>query len=755
MYQVRDKCIQIHTEQKKQRRFRHLPSLVLQNLRHYIQKYKIRVSDVWSICRKAKGKDEAVNGLIQPIHLQKGLALMGYELSLTETQSLFSYIDINQDGFISFDEMKNVLSLTRNCQMNPPSKKPIISKKSPNNNTNCNKTFKLLSPTKLEVVEHLFTPKKLDMLSPSRPKSNLKIRKDFQQWNRYCCKTKAFVQKKLNRQYSKNDFLHLVDGCNVLVQSLKTRVFNEYEEWDLYWNDVGQKNAITIQNWMRHIFIRNEIFKKKCNKGAILLQTRWRGTRARELFAKKKALMVLQSLFRMWLACAKVNELRYRTLLAVVCIQKYARQWEAKSLYKNMINIHKLTAKAILKDHQIRKCTTVIQKQWRRYRERGKCYRFRLLANAIVLKIKMKKTPGRIFKSRDWTIEEELDRLLKEWKAWNPKKYFKKNKSKNTDLLVNIERNRIRVKNYEDEIILEFMKYLNKSEKEVELNISCKKTKQSPKQSPKHSVKQHFSHLTETQLKRLEKHDHHNNERPQPSYTMIVDERKLRTFASGTIIQYKVRWRGADSKESWLSREMLMDETIFSNHCINLLKFYEKKKLLIEEKQNLQNLDKMAIIIQKTIFRGCLARLHLYHSQKAALTIQTYFRASHGKLEKRRNKLLKLRYENLVNKEKSLNERNIIKKRGERNNLIQSSTELMRLNEDMVHHPISHSILSETSCIISQIQKDLKEEVLRTINGKTFVVTMNNSWICLKCEFENDDNEFKCELCYKKRSTVF
>jgi plasmid maintenance system killer protein len=100
MYQVRDKCIQIHTEQKKQRRFRHLPSLVLQNLRHYIQKYKIRVSDVWSICRKAKGKDEAVNGLIQPIHLQKGLALMGYELSLTETQSLFSYIDINQDGFI-------------------------------------------------------------------------------------------------------------------------------------------------------------------------------------------------------------------------------------------------------------------------------------------------------------------------------------------------------------------------------------------------------------------------------------------------------------------------------------------------------------------------------------------------------------------------------------------------------------------------------------------------------------------------------
>ena len=65
--------------------------------------------------------------------------------------------------------------------------------------------------------------------------------------------------------------------------------------------------------------------------------------------------------------------------------------------------------------------------------------------------------------------------------------------------------------------------------------------------------------------------------------------------------------------------------------------------------------------------------------------------------------------------------------------------------------PTSHPIAGEISSIVSQLQTDLKQEVSRVVNGKTYVVTMTHSWICLACEFENEFERSKCELCYKNR----
>ena len=87
-------------------------------------------------------------------------------------------------------------------------------------------------------------------------------------------------------------------------------------------------------------------------------------------------------------------------------------------------------------------CSVVkIQKQWRRFISRRKCYRFRIVANAVLLRVIMLKTPGRVPNLNQRTIEEELDHLLRKYRSWNNKTYYRF-RAKTPDLIVQIRKKR-------------------------------------------------------------------------------------------------------------------------------------------------------------------------------------------------------------------------------------------------------------------------------------------------------------------------
>ena len=98
----------------------------------------------------------------------------------------------------------------------------------------------------------------------------------------------------------------------------------------------------------------------------------------------------------------------------------------------------------ILRDHMERKNVVVLQRQYRRFSERRRCYRFRVVANAVVLRNTLKKTPGRVLGLDTWSIEEELQRLLDSYRKWNPKNYYRFLRSKTPEMVIKIRQKRER-----------------------------------------------------------------------------------------------------------------------------------------------------------------------------------------------------------------------------------------------------------------------------------------------------------------------
>lgn len=151
-----------------------------------------------------------------------------------------------------------------------------------------------------------------------------------------------------------------------------------------------------------------------------------------------------------------------------------------------------------------------------------------------------------------------------------------------------------------------------------------------------------------------------------------------------------------------------------------------------EEHQS--NLGDMATMIQKTIFRGCKIRLQVWHMQQAAVSIQTCYRAGKGKLNTRRERLLKERYQKQILLEKE----NFIKKNNKFSNLDKM-----------------HTTMGEISCIVSQLQNDLCNECVEVdMDGVVTVNTLPGGWICLVCDYENEKHVERCDLCLKKRPTL-
>lgn len=118
-----------------------------------------------------------------------------------------------------------------------------------------------------------------------------------------------------------------------------------------------------------------------------------------------------------------------------------------------------------------------------------------------------------------------------------------------------------------------------------------KSDQHSHEKKPSQHVTQHH-HTTEHKEKHLKKSDHHYHEKRQPQFTTIVNEKKWHTFARGEMVDYKVRWRGADAIESWISRDFIINqvkEKLFPKHCLDIVHNYEKKGKNLSEGASIAN----------------------------------------------------------------------------------------------------------------------------------------------------------------------
>jgi hypothetical protein len=257
LMQVRQQCIDLHAKERKDRVFQQLPSVVIQSLRTHLSNHHARVSDVWAVCRRMKQKDDERNGLLHHNHFQRGLASMGYVLSLSESQSLFNYIDENNDGLISLLELQSVFNQHR---IDQPSDQPLPRTPRASRTPRAPRTprtfkttpikkenifvFPAIPPTKLELMDS-----KVQLLPPAKPRPRFKKSTVIKPQRK---RKQPHPQEQVDQW--QDDFLNQVKSCEQLVQSLQQRVTTEFMEWTNYWNEIGAQNAIVIQQWIRRLF---------------------------------------------------------------------------------------------------------------------------------------------------------------------------------------------------------------------------------------------------------------------------------------------------------------------------------------------------------------------------------------------------------------------------------------------------------------------------------------------------------------------
>jgi hypothetical protein len=642
---------------------------------------------------------------------------MGYSLSLTESCTLFQSLDVNGDGLVSLEELQRAImhpKLLSDLPISPRGLVMSVVKKK--------QSFTALQMlTRNLPVSHddtlLMPPLPLRSTTGSTG-SNIQKRFRHRRQNR----GRENYELKLHvKQKQLQSFKNEIQECDEYLTMLQHRIKGEQSNWDLYWSALAEQSALVLQTWTRTHLSAQKVKKMRRLKASIVLQKHIRRILEERRFKCLIAMILIQQTARQWNAKAYVQLIRKTKHHAATIIQKHSRRKEAYRLYSYLSRAHVATTRAILQDHFERKNVVVVQRQWRRFCERRKCYRLRVVANAVVLRKLINHAPGRVPDLDDWTIEEELDSLLRKYREWNPQKYYRF-RARTPDKVIDIRKRRGLEQQYRAR-----MKEQNKisSISSISCNNLRKETKKVNEKmtQQQHQHQHHGGSHTKQHQTHLNEHDHHFHETPQPQFTKILEERKMHTFARGTTIQYKVRWRGADSKEGWLSREMIMEPNLFPEHCRDIVHRHERAMVQQHHEEHRNHLDEKATIIQRTIFRGCSARLHLWKAQEAAITIQTCYRVGKGKLEARRERLLAERYTRQIEQEQ--------------NEMQKQQLKFGDLDK-------AHTSIGEISCIIQSLQQDLQNEEVS--NNRS-----NSRWTCLKCSYDNEKEHEKCALCLKKR----
>ena len=385
-------CESLHQARISDQIYSRIPSQILVSLRTQLSKNHARVKDVWDLCRRFKRRDEPVNGLLHHRHFQCGLSSMGYSLSLTESCTLFQSLDVNGDGLVSLEELQRAImhpKLLSDLPISPRGLVMSVVKKK--------QSFTALQMlTRNLPVSHddtlLMPPLPLRSTTGSTG-SNIQKRFRHRRQNR----GRENYELKLHvKQKQLQSFKNEIQECDEYLTMLQHRIKGEQSNWDLYWSALAEQSALVLQTWTRTHLSAQKVKKMRRLKASIVLQKHIRRILEERRFKCLIAMILIQQTARQWNAKAYVQLIRKTKHHAATIIQKHSRRKEAYRLYSYLSRAHVATTRAILQDHFERKNVVVVQRQWRRFCERRKCYRLRVVANAVVLRKLINHAPGRV-----------------------------------------------------------------------------------------------------------------------------------------------------------------------------------------------------------------------------------------------------------------------------------------------------------------------------------------------------------------------
>jgi hypothetical protein len=327
---VQHLCEALKQQREQEQIYLNVPSKIIESLRLELRQNHSSVKVFWDLCRRKKNKKEIVDGLLNHRHFQQGLASMGYSLSLLESTTLFTYLDTNQDGFISLNELEHGIVHYRS---NPDRCQPIsndlpITPKQAHILKQCPKV-----QTQLEQLTHNLpgTHSLIKGVSPKRKSPKRKSRSSS---------TKISIHEETTLLKS---FSEEIIQCDAIVEQLADRISNELQEWDEYWYAIAEKSCIRLQTWIRTFLAKTIMKKKTYNYACIKIQTQFRKRIQMNKYNRLLAAIVMETCIRQWNATKYVNQIRRIKNNASTLIQSVFRKMESRNVYNFLIRKHMAT----------------------------------------------------------------------------------------------------------------------------------------------------------------------------------------------------------------------------------------------------------------------------------------------------------------------------------------------------------------------------------------------------------------------------
>ena len=727
-------------------RFAVKPADALAQLRSYMERTHTRALELFDMCRFSTPHDIELasddDGLSTSASGHKGLSqeqlgeglnrsgciLVGNskrQLSARELSCLFERIDRHGHGVISLKDLRDAIFHFHNFNLGGK-EKPMYPKPP--------------SPTKIELAQ-IKKDRSLSnraRLHARRHQASNKAGIGAPAPASLSRKAQMLAEAKLEAEFAAE-----FDECQAALSLLNERVASERTEWTVYWNKHYFEHAVVIQRWIRGIRGRQSAQRWKEHISAVHIQASIRRHRDRLRFLLLKCTVVVQRWIRQSLAMNRVARMRKNYNSAATFIQSIIRGWKARHIYKHMVAARNATAEAIVLGHQRHASCAKIQRQFRRFQGRRKVFRFRAVVRAAQAKEMQNKMPGR-FDLSCTSVEEELDACLRRFRSWNPRPHHSKyRRPKTPEIVVSIRRDRQRKHLHLEETKKIVAEKKPTYQELVNFDLSygdegATKRGYHAKQRTRpimviHDKREDHMYGAEAHL---EPHVKTKKQKPpEPSFTAILNKRCSEYLRRDAIIEYKVRWKGPAGNESWIPRSLLVDPTLFSKVCINLVHEYEAYEAARKAHVSRVMVDSAASVIQR-FMRGFVARSNFHRMQYSAILIQTAYRAAHNLLEPRRQRLLAARYELQVREE----------------------NEIYRLQAVKERENGSTRLSGEMNCILDEVMKTLQEDAGKVEDeGESILrygcMPIPGGWICLRinCGYENEPLQDRCDLCLKRR----
>ena len=199
-------------------------------------------------------------------------------------------------------------------------------------------------------------------------------------------------------------FQNEIGECDKLLDIVKYRKSVELTAWETYWEDVGHGAARKIQNGFRSKLARDIVNRVKKDRASVVIQKMYRCKQARRELRLRKAILLIQRVYRGRLSRVKTAVQLAKDKASVIIVQKCVRRTLTQMKARLLKAKRDERMRVIKQQHIERLSARRIQRSFREYRKRMQGYRFRIVVQAARAK-KIEETTRRF---EEGAYDEEI-----------------------------------------------------------------------------------------------------------------------------------------------------------------------------------------------------------------------------------------------------------------------------------------------------------------------------------------------------------